>query len=88
MLDPLQYGFKKHDVKELHASNSQHSAEIIKQVLNGVEGAAFDMICINAAATLYISGVVDSLEQGIDKVTHSLKNGIAAKKLYEFVSYN
>jgi anthranilate phosphoribosyltransferase len=87
MLDPTEYGFAKHDVKELYASNAMHSAEIITQVLKGSEGAAFDMICINAAATLYIGGIVESLEQGIELAKLNIKNGNAYSKLKEFVHY-
>ncbi len=88
MLEPAQYGFAKHNDRELYASNAKHSADIIMQVLRGNKGAAFDMTCINAAAVLYISGAADNLVQGIELVKTNIENGAARNKLYEFVSYN
>ena len=58
------------------------------QVLKGTKSAAYDMVCINAAATLYLSTIAQSLEHGIELVKNSLENGTAYKKLYEFISYN
>ncbi len=41
---------------------------------------------MNSAATLYVSGVVPSIKDGIDKANHLIDSGRAMKKLEGLIS--
>jgi anthranilate phosphoribosyltransferase len=87
-VQPEDFGFKKYDIEILHANSPEHSASIIQSVLYGTQGAAFDIVCINAGALLYISDMAASLEDGIQKAKQSIMNGAALKKLHSLVNIN
>jgi anthranilate phosphoribosyltransferase len=58
---------------------------LIQQALDGKNGAAKDIIALNAVAAIYVSGVADSLPAGINKAIKILNSGAAHQKLDDFV---
>ncbi len=85
-IEPQKLGFQKYAVEALQANSPEHSATIIQNVLNGTQGAAFDIVCMNAGALLYLSDLAIDLNDGIHKAQHSILSGAAAKKLYSLVN--
>ncbi len=85
VLDAKELGFQ---VKEIpKASSSMESAQIIRDVLNGKQGAARDVSIINAAATLYVSGKSKSIQSGIAVAQTAIDSGKAREKLAEIVEF-
>ena len=50
-------------------------------MLNGKQGAARDIVLLNAGAAIYVSGAVDSLADGVKKAAEVIDNDAALAKL-------
>ena len=55
--------------------------------LSGEKGPAYDMVALNAGATLYAADVVNSVGGGVDQARAVLDAGGAVRKLEELASY-
>lgn len=84
MFDPLKFGFKTASVKALSGGTAAQNAQLIKEVLSGKKGARRDIVVINAAHALYVSGKVKTVKEGIKLAEISLDSG-AAKEVLEHV---
>ncbi len=81
VLNPAQFGMPLHQAESIRVKNAQESKDIILQVLAGQQGAARDIVLLNAGAAIYVSGISDSLQAGIDKAELAIDNGLAHAKL-------
>lgn len=77
---PEQFGIKRQPLNALSVANAQDSLELVKQALNG-EGAAADIVALNAGAAIYAADLTESLAQGVKKAKAILASGAAAEKL-------
>lgn len=83
---PQQFGFGVGDKNELAVDDAEQSAEMIKNVLEGGAGAARDIVCLNAGAAIYVSGLAGSIEEGVKKAQAVIDSGAAKEKLKALVS--
>ncbi len=60
---------------------------MLLSVLENVAGPARDIVLMNAGAAIYVSGIADSLEQGIKTAHRAIESGAALKKLHELVEF-
>lgn len=90
-LHPEDFGIKRTDKKLIKASsNLEKNREIAVDVLNGknkteLEKARLNLCLVNAAAILFLAGIVDNLPDGVKKSLDALESGYSIKKLQEFV---
>ncbi|MGE8396552.1 MAG: anthranilate phosphoribosyltransferase, partial [Comamonas sp.] len=57
-------------------------------VLQGAQGPARDIVCLNAGAALYAANVVPSIEDGLKRAQAAIDSGAALNKLNELVAYS
>lgn len=77
-ITPEQFGLKRVTLEELRGGDGAANAEITKAILKGTEtGAKRDIVLLNAGATLYIGGVVKSIEDGIQLSKETIDSGKA-----------
>ena len=81
ILNPSQFGMPLHPLSSIQIQNADESKAMILDVLNGKQGAARDIVLLNAGAAIYVSGVVDSLQAGINKAAEVIDGGLARAKL-------
>ena len=62
---PEDFGISQSATDLLVVQNPQQSADIINRVLDGQPGPARDIVVINAAAALWVSGISDDLRSGV-----------------------
>jgi anthranilate phosphoribosyltransferase len=84
-IDPSELDMDYVDLKDLSVASANESLNIIKAVFSGEEGAAHDIVCLNAGASIYVSGVTDSFEAGVQLARKVIADGLAHKKLNDFV---
>jgi anthranilate phosphoribosyltransferase len=58
---------------------------MLLEVLQGEPGVARDIVCLNAGAALYVSGVTASIGEGIERARQAIADGAAHAKLQAFV---
>ena len=85
IIKPQDFGVAKTSLEELRVADSEMSLALIREALGGECGAAFDMVMLNAGATIYAADLVDSLHAGVDRAREILSSGDALNKLQELV---
>jgi len=86
-IQPEDFGMSKTDLSTIKAADSTDSLSIIKSVLDNVDGPAKDIVCLNAGAAIYVSGLVDSLEKGVDAAKSAIADGKAKEKFEKLIAY-
>ena len=69
--------------EDVRADSAAESAGIIRAILNGSKssGPALDLVLVNSAAAIYITGQASSLSEGMQMAAESIKEGHAYAKL-------
>lgn len=84
-ISPDDFGMKQQSLDELRAGAPQENAQLIRTILEGKDAkevaAARDLVIINAAAALYITGLAPDLREGAILARASIDSGRAASKL-------
>lgn len=81
ILSPEDVGLKRASFDDLKGGNAKENAEIIIEILKGVKGPKRDIVLLNAAAALIVSGLAQDFEDGINKAAVSIDSGAAMKVL-------
>jgi anthranilate phosphoribosyltransferase len=87
-INPAQLGLALHALKDIQIQNAEESKAMILAVLNGKPGAARDIVLMNAGAAIYASGLVDTMQAGVDKAAAVIDSGAALEKLHQLISYS
>ena len=82
---PEELGFVLGDLNDIKADDAKDSLNIIKDAFSGKEGAARDIISLNAGAAIYVCGLTDSLMSGIERSRLALSDGSAQQKLDDYI---
>ena len=78
---------KTPDLGSLKVANAAESLAMMNAVLRGeAQGAARDIVLLNAAACLYAGNVATDLADGLARAKEALDSGKAAAKQAEFVA--
>ncbi|HJD13235.1 MAG TPA: anthranilate phosphoribosyltransferase [Candidatus Ruminococcus avistercoris] len=86
VLTPEQFGYARCSKEELQGGTPGENAEITRAILNGRErGAKRQAVCLNAGASLYITGKTGTIEEGVTMAERLIDSGAAAAKLEEFI---
>ena len=86
-LTPEQFGYERCDKSELTGGTPEENAEITRAILEGREkGAKRQAVCLNAGASLYITGKTETIEEGVRLAEKLIDEGAALKKLDEFIA--
>ena len=73
------------NLDQLKAENANESLALIRDAFAGNNGAHRDIIALNAGAAIYVSGLVDSLDNGVQKASELLTDGSAQDKLDAYI---
>ena len=87
-IKPEDFDMLRADLSEIRAKDSEDSLAIIKSVFDGEAGPAKDIVCLNAGAAIYVSGITNSLIAGIEKAQSVIADGTARQKLDALVHYS
>ena len=82
---PHDFGLEEGSLDSIQAENAEQSLALIHEAFSGKQGVARDIISLNAGAAIYVSGLVNSLEEGITKANQTLSDGSAQDKLDAYI---
>ena len=85
---PEQFGLERADVRQLAADTPYHSLQIIHAVLDNHPGPARDVVCLNAGAAIYVSGLVASLVEGVERAKQVIASGEARKVIDRLAQFS
>ena len=84
-VSPKDFGLSLATLDDIYAKSSEDSLRLVEQAFAGEKSPVQDMIALNSGAALYISGVVDSIGDGVDQSVKLMNNGEAQAKLASYV---
>jgi anthranilate phosphoribosyltransferase len=84
-VDPVALGFAPAITDELVGGSPSHNAEVVRRVMKGEHGAHRNIVLLNAAAGLVVSGIANSLEEAVIIATSSIDEGHAARTLDRWI---
>ena len=84
-ISPKDFGLSLATLDDIYAKSSEDSLRLVEQAFAGEKSPVQDMIALNSGAALYISGVVDSIGDGVDQSFKLMNNGEAQAKLTSYV---
>ncbi|MDD7429400.1 MAG: anthranilate phosphoribosyltransferase [Oscillospiraceae bacterium] len=86
-ITPEDFGLKTADKSEILGGTGAENAEITKGILKGeIKGAKRDVVLLNAACGLYVTGKASSIADGVKLAAELIDSGKALAKLDEFVA--
>jgi anthranilate phosphoribosyltransferase len=77
---------EKADVAELKVGSAEESLAMIRGVFADNPGPARDIVCLNAGAAIYVSGLADSLAAGVEAAGKAISDGKASEVLQNLVA--
>ena len=84
--DPRDVGIALVSSDAIAGGGPEVNADIAGRVFGGETGAYRDIICLNAAAGLFVAGIVDDLSSGVVKAQESIDSGAAAGVVQRLIS--
>ena len=84
-ISPGQFGMPTGGVESLGVADAAASLAMINAVFDDTPGPARDIVLLNAGAAIYVSGVADSLESGIETARRALSSGAARRKFQQLI---
>ncbi len=86
-IDPKELGIARADADALKGGNASENAEIVLSALKGGTSPQSDIVCLNAAAGILVSGQVDTMAEGLAMARESIKSGAALEKLEQLKAF-
>lgn len=84
---PADFGLPAAPTHSLRVEGPSQSAALIRQVLSGETGPARDIVLMNSAAALWVSGHCEELPRGVAAAAHAIDSGAAASLLAKLVAF-
>lgn len=86
-IEPDDFGLKTHKISAIQVDGPEQSKALFLAALNNEEGAARDIVLLNAGASIYVAGITDSLAAGVRKAQAVIAAGAARARLDQFVAF-
>jgi len=85
-LTPEDIGLETRPIEAVAGGSPEANAEDLRGIVAGeVGGAKRDIILANAGAAIYVAGVADSHEAGVELAREAIESGDAAAKLEDLI---
>ena len=84
-INPHDLGLEMHPLEKVLGGDAALNAEIIRSVLQGDKSPYRDVVLANAGACIYISGLADSIVEGVKLAADAIDNGSAYAKLNQLI---
>lgn len=85
-VQPSDFGMSLANIEQIVVNSPDESLAMIDQVLDGKPGAARDIVVLNAGAGIYVSGLADSLADGVRQAAAAIDDGRARDAKARFVA--
>ena len=86
-IHPEDFGLSMSSNRAFKVETPEQSRDMLLSVLDGVEGPAADIVCLNAGAALYAAGVASSIGGGLERARAALASGAARERLRQLVAF-
>jgi len=80
-INPASLGFPPPLQGAFRGGAADENAAIVRSLLEGERGARRDIVLLNAGAAIWVAGVAESLEEGVELARRSIDSGAARERL-------
>tara|TARA_R110000782_G_scaffold45916_2_gene101788 strand:- start:5146 stop:6168 length:1023 start_codon:yes stop_codon:yes gene_type:complete len=87
-ITPEDFGIKIQGIEKLAVQDVDESLVMMRSVLNNTNGAAKDIVCLNAGAAIYAAGITNSIQDGVAKAIQTIESGVAKQKLDQLILHS
>ncbi|AAV46441.1 anthranilate phosphoribosyltransferase [Haloarcula quadrata] len=85
-ITPEDMGLETRDIEAISGGSPEENAADLRGIVTGdVTGAKRDIILANAGAAIYVAGVADTHEAGVEQARQAIESGAAADKLDDLI---
>jgi anthranilate phosphoribosyltransferase len=84
-VSPADFGLRAADAAQIRVMNVDESKAMMLGALEDRQGAARDIVALNAGASLYVAGLAPTLASGVELAFVTIRSGAARRKVDEFV---
>jgi anthranilate phosphoribosyltransferase len=85
---PADVGLKTHGNAAIRVDGVEQSKAMILSALGNKDGAARDIVALNAGASIYVAGLADTLAEGVKIALAVIADGAARVKLDQFIAFS
>jgi anthranilate phosphoribosyltransferase len=82
-IDPESYGLRTAPTDAVRGGNVEANLKLAQRVLSGQQGPPRDVVLLNGGASLYVAGLAESIEVGIQRTAQELDSGRVSEKIRE-----
>jgi anthranilate phosphoribosyltransferase len=86
-IEPKQFGLDAAPLESIQVQSPAESRARVESVLANEAGPSRDIVILNAAAALYVSGVAGSLWDGVAAARDAIASGAARSKLEQLATF-
>jgi len=86
-IDPHDYGMAVGDPDAIKGGDAATNKLLAENVFSGAPSPNRDMVALNAAAGLVVSGITDDVGTGIEAASAAIDSGAATRKLADLVQH-
>lgn len=87
VLTPADFGLTPVPLDSLQGGTPEENAAIIRRIFAGEIGPRCDVVLMNSAAALVVTGIAADFRQGTELAAHALSSGAALKKLEQLKAF-
>ena len=87
IIKPEDFGMKTSAIESIQVQDGNQSRSMLLSVLDNQPGPALDIVLLNAGAAIYVAGVAESLQQGVNQARVAVESGAAKAKLRQLVEF-
>lgn len=84
-VSPSDFGLEMSDIALLKVETVEESLAVIQSILANTAGPARDIVCVNAGAAIYVAGIVNSWQAGVQMAQSVIADGKAVNTLKNLV---
>ena len=87
-IEPRQFGLEAAPIESIQVKDAAESRARMESVLANEAGPSRDVVILNAAAALYVSGAAGSMWDGVAAARDAIASGAARAKLDQLVAFS
>ncbi|HBC57383.1 MAG TPA: anthranilate phosphoribosyltransferase, partial [Gammaproteobacteria bacterium] len=86
-ISPDEFAIQRQPMTSIQVHSVEESLAMVRGVLDDEATPARDIVCLNAGAALYASGITHTLEKGVNQARAVLTSGAAKAKFQQLIDF-
>ena len=87
-ITPDDFNIPMQSIEKLAVNDVAESLAMMQSVLDNTNGAAKDIVSLNAGAAIYAAGLADSIQKGVAIAIKTIASGAAKQKLDQLIEHS